>query len=304
MGDPSISFDAKAVQRDLVALGYLPKGGDDGKFGMGSQRALKRFQRHAKRTYRVSSLNNQPADAGPAETFQGAVTGIVDRATLEEIKKWIDKKWKLPLGRFSLQPIAHGTLREDVANEWTKLVTKVKGLGGTIDGPYGDTKRALGKAMKTGASSFSFHIVGRAIDLGQALAGPPGQRYYVAKDVSSGKIDYWRIYCTTDTQDGTQGKKYDKNTVDCWSFYSRKSYKLPTGYYLHLTAEIESGGMFERIPAQGGWETSWNKSEWWHFQYKPDKQETFQDECELVGMSEQDLKNAGYSTSDMDRKPG
>jgi Putative peptidoglycan binding domain len=297
-------FDAKSVQGDLIGLGYLSKGADDGHFGPGSQRALKRFQRHAARVYRMSSANNQPADVAAGNAFKGAATGVVDQATLDEIKSWMANKWKLPLNRFPFKKIANGTLRGDVADEWSKLVTKIKGLGGTIDGPYGDTKRHLGKASKVGASSFSFHIVGRAIDLNQGLAGPPGKRYYVAKDTGNGTIGYWRIYCTPEKQDGTQGKAFEKDAVDCWDFYSKKAYKLPPGHYLDLTREIESDGKFERIPAQKGWEANYNQTEWWHFQYKLGKQETFLDECELVGYSEQDLKTAGYSTNDMDRRPG
>jgi hypothetical protein len=304
MSTVAIPFDAKAIQRNLIKLGYLPLGADDGKFGTGSQRALTRFQRHAGRTYRVSSATNKPDDVTGAETFKGQATGLVNQDTLTEIKKWIDKQWKIPIGRFAWKKIANGSLREDAADEWTKLVTKIKGLGGTIDGPYGDTKRGLGKAKKTGASSFSFHIVGRAIDLNQDLNGPPAQRYYAAKDTGSGTVGYWRIYCKAEKQDGTQGKNYEKKTVEYWDFYERKSHYLPAAYYLDLTSEIESGGKFERIPAQSGWESTYNKAEWWHFQYKVDKQETFQDECELVGYTEKDLKNAGYSTADMDHKPG
>jgi len=92
--------------------------------------------------------------------------------------------------------------------------------------------------------------------------------------------------------------------MDCWSFYEKKSLKLPAGYYVDLTAEIENGGKFERIQAQSGWENAYNKSEWWHFQYLLDKQHTFEDECELVGISEKDLKSAGYSDGDLDHRPG
>jgi hypothetical protein len=295
----------KAVQSDLITLGYLPKGSDDGTPGPKTTRAVKHFQRQAARTYRMSSATDKPDDVGAPETFKGPVTGVADPETLKEIKKWIDKKWRLPLGRFAFKKIANGTLREDVADEWTKLVSQIKGKGGTIEGPYGDTKRGLGKAKKTGASSFSFHIVGRAIDLQQELNDPPARRYQVMKDKVAGKIGYWRIYCKTDVQDGTQGKAYKKDEVKCWDFSDKKEYSLPADvYYMDLTNEIESGGMFERIQAQDGWETAYNKTEWWHFQYKPDKLDTFQDECELVGYGEKDLKNAGYSEGDMDRKPG
>jgi len=294
----------KAVQADLITLGFLPKGADDGKPGNQTTRALKHFQRRARTVYRISSATNKPDDAGVADLFKGQVTGTADADTLTEIKKWLDHKWILPLGRFAFVSIANGTLREDVAAEWTNLVTAIKSKGGTIDGPYGDTKRRLGKATKTGASSFSFHIVGRAIDLQQELSNPKGRRYWVAKDVPAGS-GYWRIYCKTDQQDGKQGKSYKKDEIKYWDFYEKKEHSLPADvYFMDLTDEITSGGKFERIPAQGGWDTTYNQTEWWHFQYTPDKQETFQDECELVGYSEKALKDAGYGEADMDRRPG
>ena len=43
--------------------------------------------------------------------------------------------------------------------------------------PNGDSKQDLGEPDKVSASSFSFHIVGRAVDLNQALTNPSGWRY-------------------------------------------------------------------------------------------------------------------------------
>lgn len=295
---------AKALQADLIKLGYLPKGGDDGNFGAGSTRALTRFQRHAGRVYRMSGSTKMAADVVPTLVFRAAALGKIDDATLAEIKKWLDNGWVLPLGRFALKKVGDFTLREDAADAWQTLVARIKTLGGTIDGPYGDSKRGLGKATKVGASSFSFHIVGRAIDLNQAFANPSGRRYWIVRDPDSAARDYWRLYCKTVNQDGTQGTLYEKGALKCQSFQPSTSFDIPKGYYIDLTAEIEKGGLFERIPAHGGWDTNYNKTEWWHFQYAPDKQQTFQDECELVGISEADLKKAGYTVADMDRKPG
>jgi hypothetical protein len=62
---------------------------------------------------------------------------------------------------------------------------------------------------------------------------------------------------------------------------------------------------FERIPAQRRWvATSDAGSEWWHYHYTVEKQPTFLDECELVGISEHRLIAAGYSIAEMDRRPG
>jgi hypothetical protein len=219
------------------------------------------------------------------------------------MQKWIAKKWKAPLSRFALKSGGGITLREDVFDAWQTLVTKIKGVGGTIDGPYGDSTRGLKKQTKAGASSFSFHIVGRAVDLSQPLAGPPNHRYHVAKDFTSNG-DFWRIWCKTDKQDGTQGQEFKKDELEYWSFWGKAAQKARPGWYIDLTEKITSGGQFERIKAQSGWEHNTNKAEWWHVQWSPDKQATFEDECELIGITSQDLKNAGYSEADRDRAPG
>ena len=79
---------------------------------------------------------------------------------------------------------------------------------------------------------------------------------------------------------------------------------MPAGCYLDVTAEMEKTGDFERISAHNGWQANTDKSEWWHLQWKANKQATFEDECELVGISTKDLKTAGYSDADMDHLPG
>ena len=297
-----VKFDPAKVQTDLIPLGYLKAGDADGKWGAGSKRALKRFKRRARTVYRISTAGT-PADCKDADAFKEIADESVTSLTLDEIAKWKNRSWKAPLGRFSVKGIGNGKLREDVADAWVALIAAVKGGGGTIEGPYGDTMRALGKAKKAGASSFSFHIVGRAIDLKQELSNRPNRRYYVAQDVTRAGT-FWRIYCTTQEQDGTQGTKFEKGKIEYWDFVEKKAVKIPEGYYVDLTAEIEKGGLFERIPSQAGWEGTYNKTEWWHIQWKPDKQDTFQDECELVGISETALRNAGYLELDMDRKPG
>lgn len=88
-----------------------------------------------------------------------------------------------------------------------------------------------------------------------------------------------------------------------WSFTSGKESKAASGYYIDLTAHLEAAG-FERIPAHSGWQSSYNKTEWWHYQWAADKQSTFQDEVELIGISEKQLKNAGYTDGEMDHAPG
>ena len=300
--DASLKHHVVQLQTDLIALGYL-SGHADGSYGPGTARAVRRFQRHAARAYRVP----QP-DVGDSERFDGMETGVCDRDTASELREWIAKGWRLPLDRFQLTPIsapsAFGRLRSDAAAAWNGIVQLVSGMGGTLSGPYGDTARAVHPNSKVGASRYSFHYCGRAVDICEKLGGGRGQRYFVVKEPHGAKA-YWRIYCKTSQQDGSQGSLIRKGSVTGYQFYDWSEYKLPEGYYLDLTRLIESTGKFERIPAQGGWQGSYSKTEWWHFQYKLEKQPTFLDEMELIGYSEAKLKAAGWSSTEaLDHAPG
>jgi hypothetical protein len=295
------------LQADLITLGYLAAGDDDGYFGGKSKRALTRFQRHARRLYRMKAdpAGNKADDVKAADAFAGSVTGACDLATAKEIRKWIDKSWRLPLSRFPLKDLTEGgKLREDAADAWEEIVKKATEKGATLEGVYGDTLRPLRKTTKSGTSKHSFHYCGRAVDITQSLSDwGDARRYYVAKD-AAGTDMYWRIWCKAEKQDGTQGEKVAKNAKDWWDFSDKKARKIPEGYYVDLTTLIESTDKFERIKAQSNWESDYNKSEWWHFQYKIDKQETFGDEIELIGKTEKDARDADWSDAELDHAPG
>jgi len=91
---------------------------------------------------------------------------------------------------------------------------------------------------------------------------------------------------------------------------------IPAGWYIDMTSMIEATGKFKRIPAQKGFDDStktdakqlgdrYNKTEWWHFQYIVDIQATFQDEMELIGVTEDELRSAGWAKDEeLDHKPG
>jgi hypothetical protein len=291
-----LSAEHKSALSALIDFGYLAKNKKIDKLeklDAEITRAITRFQRHAVRPYRL------PQDT--PNMFHGKASGILDAATLEEIARWQQQGWKLPLGRFALVRLAQGgKLRSDAATAWTAIVAKVTGAGGTLEGPYGDTTRSFDFKAGAGASRHSFHYAGRAVDIQQALAGGRGQRYYVAKDPQEGRM-YWRIWCKVDASKGTAVKAKEKNYYE---FYSRKELPMPAGSYIDLTKLIEEGGEFERIRAQDGWEGSAKKQEWWHFQYCVDKQATIQDELELIGVSEAQLKQAGWLERDLDHAPG
>jgi Putative peptidoglycan binding domain len=281
------------VQTDLATLGYLDAKDPDGAFGNKSKRAITRFQRHAARLYRVK--DGKPDDIAQADAFAGGETGICDTATGKELHKWIEKNWKLPIGRFKLAELSDGKkAREDIVEAWKIVAKKVIDAGGVL-APIDEANRSLG-AMSAGSSGRSFHFAGRAIDIHQAHASEgKTQRYFIVKEVAGTDV-FWRIWCKTEKDDGTQGVKKAKGEFKCWSIYGEKEYDIKEGHYFDMTALLESEGTFERIKARAKWNDK-NVSlgvrnlntEWWHFQYAKDKQKTFLDEMELVGHSEADL---------------
>jgi hypothetical protein len=272
---------------DLITLGYLVPGGSPA-------RALARFQRRALTTYRKTSAGESVSET---PVYSGPADGLPHPETLAEMARWIGLGYRVPLGYFALTPIENwGRLRSDMARAWIALMPRIAALGGSIGGPYGDTKRPLMKTISPGASKFSFHICGRAVDLNQ------GNRAYYPSRETQGSQTLWRIWCRCADQSGAQGERV--SGVEYHNFVAHNDIPLPEGYYFDLTAAIERGGLFERIPAQSNWTREYQASEWWHFQWVPEKQKTFQDECELAGISEPQLLEAGYSDADLDHQPG
>ncbi len=233
-----------SVAQEMIQLGYLNQGGTCGSEAY----ALKRFQRRALTTIRMTA-SKAPLNVVPR--FSGTVSGRIDQATVDEIAAWKSNGYVAPLGVWLVLDIAGGRLREDAAKAWTGLIDKVATLGGTIASPYGDTLRQPSPNPNVGASKKSFHIAGRAVDLNQSLANVgSSQRYFVVKE-ASGADTYWRIWCKTDQQNGTQGTRIAANTINAYRFGDGVEYAIPAGYYLDLTATLASS--FERIKAQSGW---------------------------------------------------
>jgi hypothetical protein len=284
----------------LVATNYLAKA--DTKDHAKVVRAIKRFQRHAARPYRMPQPDTAP-------TFNHAADGVLDDATLKELRLWVQKKWVLPIGRFHVTTFNVAgpklvQLREDAAIAWTAIVALAATKGATLGGEYGDSARPVRPTAKVGSSHHSFHYCARAVDISQDFTLTANHRYFIASE-PSGPQQFWRLWCKTDKQDGSQGIQIRKHTKKHHQFNPATELWIPEGYYVDLTALIQSTGCFERIHAQNGWQGVYNKAEWWHFQYKKDKQPTFLDEMELIGFTEQHLRTCGW-TSDalLDHPPG
>lgn len=302
------------VQLDLIALGYLEDQADnkDGYYGRATDWAVERFQRRAATLIRKNNDTKKLELIKDSDMYTGPEDGILTTACAKEIRKWITKNWVAPLGVYTIEKLStSGKLRSDAATAWEEIIKLANAAGGTLSGPYGDTLRPLGKTSKKGTSAYSFHYCGRAVDLQQALANPKGRRYYIQKD-PSGSDMYWKLYCVTDKQDGTQGTLYKKSTLTYYDPGDEKERKLPKDTYLiNLTDLIQSTSKFVRIHAQNKWDTDpdkqtrSNKLEWWHFQYNVDIQKTFFDELELIGITKKQLMDAGWNTlTQLDHNPG
>ena len=311
---PSMSIEQ--VQAAMEHLGYLPAGYVTGSSHPLSERALLRFKRHAQRPYRLT--HDGRADDQPRHAcFAGPCDTSVSEDTIFEIKRWVERGWRLPLHRFQFaslgepgQPTSFALrwsiLREDAALVWRELMKEASGRGATLAEPYGDTYRKLEFQGKTGTSRRSLHKVGRAVDLNQQFGQGAGQRYYLSQEdegESTNKRTRFRIYCKTAKQDGSQGKFMAARSVQCWRAGARGPIPLPQGWYVDLTELLAKGG-FERISARDGWQKWDILSEWWHYQYAVDMQPSFLDECELIGISEKRLLASGYTLEEIDQSPG
>jgi hypothetical protein len=248
-------------------------------------------------------------DAQNGELFVGKATGFCDPLTEKEIKTWRQREWILPIGRFASRTLHFGgkqpvTLRTDAAAAWEQIVLLADRRGSTLRGEYGDSARPVRPASTGGAYRYSFHYAGRAIDIPLEHLKGSNQRYFVISDPIAGQ-QFWRIYCRTIVQDGSKGSLVKNGALTHYLFTQGIEAPLPEGYYVDLTALIQSTGTFERVKSQGGWKKNYNLVQWWHFQYKRDAQLTFLDEMELFGFSETHLRKSGWPTDEMlDHAPG
>ena len=164
------------LQADLIALGYLDhtKVNKDGFFGGGLKRNVIRFQRHALRSFRMLA-DKTKVDLAPADQYTGPKDGVVNLAMANEIRRWILKGWVIPVGVVKLEKLADAEttlnpkMRVDAKTAWEAIVKRVTAAGGTLEGPYGDVFRGLTKPTSVGASLYSVHYCGRAVDINQGL---------------------------------------------------------------------------------------------------------------------------------------
>jgi putative peptidoglycan binding protein len=112
---------------------------------------------------------------------------------------------------------------------------------------FGDMMRAQNYTTnQAGVSNKSRHKCGDAFDYNQGDA-----RLTVIQEPRNGHM-YFRTYLRCIKQDGSQGELHSLSGG-------------PAKYYCDFTSIAEALG-WHRIRAQGGWQNTWKKREFWHYQ--------------------------------------
>jgi hypothetical protein len=144
----------------------------------------------------------------------------------------------------------------------------------------GDSTRNLANATtKVGADNFSWHKTGRAVDLNQGL------RWVIREDATGGST-FFRLYLARVAAPAAAAPAAAAPAAgaapaqDAPAVVDPTSVRMPEGTEFHhnpygrrvftttfvdVTAIFEQNGL-ERIRAQNGWQDSYNRREWWHYQ--------------------------------------
>jgi hypothetical protein len=118
-------------------------------------------------------------------------------------------------------------------------------------GTLGDVYRDPGfQSKKDGVAYRSNHKTGRAFDYNQ------DDKNLIIQKAPVGNKMYFRTYLKAAKQDGSLGVKKKIKDIRGHEY---------EGYVVDFTEEAEKLG-FERIPAWNGWQTSYNRQEFWHYQ--------------------------------------
>ncbi len=127
----------------------------------------------------------------------------------------------------------------------------IKGAGFDFLAVCGDVMRARGfSSNKPGVAEKSRHKCGQAFDYNQ-----DDNHLIVVSEPKNGQ-QFFRTWLKCEKQDGSLGTKVTLRDIRGFSF---------NGYAWDFTRAAESVGL-ERIPAWSGWQTSYTKREFWHYQ--------------------------------------
>ncbi|HKG15257.1 MAG TPA: DUF4157 domain-containing protein [Pyrinomonadaceae bacterium] len=144
----------------------------------------------------------------------------------------------------------------------SKIVKDETGVDLTLK-PGDTTRRLSSKTEKVGADNFSWHKTGRAIDINQS------HKWLIVKELAGDRVQF-RIYLEkTSTAPGKYDRTFPKEPKPDFQHnpFRKKVYEKT---FVDVTQALTDEG-FSRIPAQKGWEKSYNKQEWWHYEKRDGK---------------------------------
>ncbi|HEV7701395.1 MAG TPA: peptidoglycan-binding domain-containing protein [Pyrinomonadaceae bacterium] len=143
-------------------------------------------------------------------------------------------------------------MRPSVAERYIQLrATVLEKTGVDFLAKCGDVFReAAFHSSKDGVAERSWHKTGRVFDYNQE------SKAIVIVSEPSGGQQFFRTYLKCGRQDGSQGIK---KTVHDYRGYN------VSAYLFDFTAAAQVVG-FHRIPAWSGWQTHYNRREFWHYQ--------------------------------------
>ncbi|MBV9772856.1 MAG: peptidoglycan-binding protein [Gemmatimonadetes bacterium] len=152
-------------------------------------------------------------------------------------------------------------MSDAVAPSYRDFVAEVKELTGRDLGTgFGDTVRGLGGATeKVGADTVSWHKTARTVDVNQDLP-------WVLLDAPANGRQYFTLYLRHKDADAEEQPglvtRFPKETKFYHNGDGGKVRKYP---YVNVSAIAAKHG-WTPIPAQPGWEKTYTKREWWHFE--------------------------------------
>jgi hypothetical protein len=143
-------------------------------------------------------------------------------------------------------------MRPHVAEAYKKLRNRIAVEAGfDFLARCGDVYRDPGfTSKKDGVANRSWHKTGRVFDYDQT-----SKALVIVSEPKAGK-QYFRTYLKCTKQDGTQGTLLSKKDI--------RGYTVKA-YMVDFTAIADAFG-FRRIPAWDGWQKSYNRREFWHYQ--------------------------------------
>ncbi len=205
---------------------------------------------------RLQSQNELPMSTPTSVSTFSSTTDTLQRQPADPPNKLV------PL---SEDPAEKHKVSDAIVEDFRAAATEVQDstMIDLTKGP-GDTVRQMASnTEKPGASNFSWHKTGRAIDIRQ------DHKWVIEKEPAGDKMQF-RIYLE---------KKNDQKSIYEHTFsrenkpdfqnnpYGNNVYKKT---FIDVTQILIDHG-FSRIPAQKGWERIYDKKEWWHYEKRDGK---------------------------------